>query len=181
MSDINKGVLIYNEWFESMRRLRPTDFKKLVLGIYEFQIHDTPPPEFEGVACAIASIIFPYIERRKVQSEKGRVGANIRYSRGLEPFEDDSAISTPNSTPISHNEIKSNKTKLTYNKTNPNQPAYPSAAGGMGSARGYATYKKEKETDKPRSFDTDEFFEAAIARTFRDILSDAPTLPESQS
>ena len=81
MSDITKGVLIYNEWFEAMRALDPDNFKKIVLAVYDFQIHDTPPPEFDGVALAIASIIFPYIERRKQKAKNGRLGAAARYSK----------------------------------------------------------------------------------------------------
>lgn len=168
MSDINKGVLIYNEWFEAMRDLNPDDFKAVVLAIYDSQIHNTPPPEFEGVARAIAAIILPYIERRKQQARRGRAGAAARYSKEGDQLPDDTcatgaANSTADSTANSQNEIKSNKTKSTYNQIKSNGSAHPSAAGERVSSGGYAAYKKAP--DEIRSFDTNDFFEAAVKRS----------------
>ncbi len=161
MSDINKGVLIYNEWFEAMRALDPDDFKAVVLAIYDSQIHNIPPPEFEGVARAIAAIILPYIERRKQQAERGRAGAAARYSK-----EDDQT--SANGTAISQNENKINKSKSIYNQIKATESAYPSAAGGRDSAGGYAAYKKAP--GEYSSFDTQEFFEAAVKRALGDEI-----------
>lgn len=170
MSDISKGVLIYNEWFEAMRALDPDDFKAVMLAIYDSQIHNTPPPEFEGVARAIAAIILPYIERRKQQAQRGRAGAVARYSKeGDPPADDTCSIGTASSAAISQNEIKSNKTKSTYTQIKSNEFAYPTATGGKAatggrdSNGGYAAYKKAP--DEIRSFDTNDFFEAAVKRS----------------
>ena len=142
MSDISKGVLIYNEWFESMEVLPSDEYKALVNAIYHLQIHNLPPPEFTGIAKAIAAIVFPYIERRKKQSEFGRAGANARISR----LGGNAASSDPSSDPSSQNKIKPNKIKSTYNKTNSNGANAPAAKGND-------------------MLSLDELFEAAVRRS----------------
>ena len=165
MSDITKGVLIYNEWFEAMRALDPDNFKKIVLAVYDFQIHDIPPPEFDGVALAIASIIFPYIERRKQKAENGRLGAAARYLKeyGQPSCDDALANGSANGSANSYNKSKLNKTKSIYNQNKATQAAYPTAAGGMGRSGGFAAAKRA--TGELQSFDTDEFFAAAVKRS----------------
>ena len=143
MSDISKGVLIYNEWFESMEILPSDEYKALVNAIYHLQIHNAPPPEFTGVAKAIAAIIFPYIERRKKQSQNGLASAAARRNKR----ESSNADATPTTSELvgndlgNHNKIKPNKIKSIYNKAD-------------------APAAKESS-----SFDLDDFFEAAVRRS----------------
>ena len=81
MSETDKGVLIYNEWFDAMENLSPKDFKAMIYAMYNYQIHDIPPPEFKGKSAIMSSVIFPYIKRRKQQSERGKLGAEAKASR----------------------------------------------------------------------------------------------------
>ena len=81
MSNIDKGVLLLYEWCDAMTVLSGEEYKALMEAIIHSQRDNTPPPKFTGVANAIASIILPYIERRKQQAERGRAGAAVRYER----------------------------------------------------------------------------------------------------
>ena len=81
MSETNKGVLIYNEWFEAMESLTPKEYKCLLSAAYRYQIHGDPPPQFKGKAQIIAAVIFPYIERRKKQAVRGKLGIEARLSK----------------------------------------------------------------------------------------------------
>lgn len=81
MSEIDKGVLIYNEWFDAMKNLNPKDFKALILAMYDYQIHDVPPPEFKGKSSIVSSMIFSYVKRRKQQAARGKLGAESRANR----------------------------------------------------------------------------------------------------
>ena len=158
MSDINKGVLFLNEWFDALKDLNLKDHKMLVHAIYDAQILNIPPPEFKGKAKIAASIIFPYIERRKKQSEFGRAGANVRYSQA--PNDANQAVGKtspvgnnpngypnrypngyPNGYPNEQNKTKLNQINLNYNKK-------------------HAPAAKEQS-----SVDFDKFFEAAVRRS----------------
>ena len=134
-------MLIYNEWFDAMTALSSDEYKALMEAIYKAQIHNAPPPAFTGTANAIASIIFPYIERRKKQSERGRAGADARLSKLSGACNGDTASS--------QNKIKTNKIKSIYNKSNPSKADAPAA--------------KEES-----SFDLEDFFEAAVRRSLGD-------------
>lgn len=81
MSETDKGVLIYNEWFEAMENLSAKDYKSLLSAVYRYQILNVPPPEFKGKAQILASVIFPYIERRKKQAERGKRGVEVRLGK----------------------------------------------------------------------------------------------------
>lgn len=80
MSNTDKGVLIYNEWFDAMDIVSPKDYKMLMTAIYNYQIFGTPPPEFKGSAKVIASMIFPCLDRRLKQSAGGKRGMSARLS-----------------------------------------------------------------------------------------------------
>ena len=82
MSNTEKGILLYNEWIEAMRDITPKEFKRLILAIYECQILDVPQPEFNGIAKSVASVIFPYVKKRKKQAERGKLGYEARLLRG---------------------------------------------------------------------------------------------------
>ena len=81
MSEIDKGVLIYNEWFDAMENLSPKDFKAFIYAMYNYQIHNVTPPEFKGKSAIMSSVIFPYIKRRKQQAQRGKLGAEAKASR----------------------------------------------------------------------------------------------------
>ena len=81
MSEINKGVLIYNEWFDAMKNLNAKDFKSLILAMYDYQIYDVPPPEFKGKSSIVSSMIFSCLKRRKQQAARGKLGAESRANR----------------------------------------------------------------------------------------------------
>ena len=79
MSQTDKGVLIFSEWFEAMSRLEPRTYKALMCAIYRCQIHGEQPPEFKGKAALVADIIFPFIRRRTASSRAGIKGMQSRY------------------------------------------------------------------------------------------------------
>ena len=81
MSETDKGVLIYTEWFDAMENLSPKDFKAFIYAMYNYQIHDVPPPEFKGKSAMISSVVFPYIKRRKQQSARGKLGVEAKATR----------------------------------------------------------------------------------------------------
>ena len=110
MSKTDTGVLIFTEWFESLRELNPKQFKAVLMAMYEYQIKGIDPPEFTGGARMVSNLIFPYITRRKQQAAFGRLGSEARYGRlpdedGAEGSDrSDTAISHPNS-PLGHEPI----------------------------------------------------------------------------
>ena len=54
MSNTDKGVLIFNEWFDAMENLSANDFKTLMCAVYHYQIHGKKPPVFKGKAAFVA-------------------------------------------------------------------------------------------------------------------------------
>ena len=78
MSNTDKGVLIFNEWFDAMENLSANDFKTLMCAVYHYQIHGKKPPVFKGKAAFVAKILFPYIDRRLAQSRAGKISAEMR-------------------------------------------------------------------------------------------------------
>ena len=81
MSQTDKGVLIFDEWFEAMDHLGASDFKKLMIAIYRYQIFGEKPPEFKGKSALAASVIFPYITRRRALAKSGKLAAEKRYGQ----------------------------------------------------------------------------------------------------
>ena len=81
MSTIDKGILIFNEWFEAMNELPGTDFKKLLLAIRDYQLYGTEPPQFKGKSKLVAALIFPCIARRVALSRAGKLGAAVTNQR----------------------------------------------------------------------------------------------------
>ena len=81
MSNTEKGVLIFKEWFEALETLSAKSYKELLSAIYHYQILGEPPPEFKGKSKIIASVIFPYIERRIQQSAHGKRGFEIKNQK----------------------------------------------------------------------------------------------------
>ena len=144
MSDISKGVLIYNEWFESMQSLSAKDYKALMIAIYNAQINNIPPPEFTGRSKIVATIIFPCIERRKSQSERGYLGAVARYAKDKE--KQLLSSTSANGTANSQNKEKKSKIEYSYTKAKPSKADAPAAKDST-------------------SFDLDDFFEAAVRRS----------------
>ncbi len=78
MSNTEKGVLIFSEWFEAMKKLNPNEFKKLMLAIYDFQMKGIEPPEFYGKTALVADMIFPYIRRRVAAAEAAKKASENR-------------------------------------------------------------------------------------------------------
>ncbi len=150
MSDITKGVLIYNEWFEAMRSLNQKDYKTLINAIYNAQIHDLPPPEFTGRAGIVASMIFPCIERRKKQSGFGRAGAEARLARLRETGDSEPTYpsdypsnypsSHPSDYPSSHplNQSRVKKNKIEYSRVESSKDDGSVAEGRRADAVGRA-------------------------------------------
>ena len=64
MTKITEGVLIFNNWFEAAKLLSGSEFKKLMLAIYEYQIFGKQPPTFTPKGEAVARSILPLIEKR---------------------------------------------------------------------------------------------------------------------
>ena len=90
MSQTDKGVLIFAEWFEAMSKLCPTDYKALMNAVYRYQILGEKPPEFKGKSSLVAAIIFPYVERRLESAKWGKRGSSVRYrAYGINPIIDE--------------------------------------------------------------------------------------------
>lgn len=89
MSQTDKGVLIFSEWFEAMAKLNPREYKSLMNAIYRYQIHGEEPPVFQGKTDMVAAIIFPYIRRRKTNASAGKKGMAVRHGAyGINPIID---------------------------------------------------------------------------------------------
>ena len=80
MSRIDKGVLIFNEWFEAMENISDRDCGRLVKAIYKYQVLGEKPPMFKGKAEILADVVFPCIDRRKTLSEAGKRGSQIKWN-----------------------------------------------------------------------------------------------------
>ena len=152
MSDINKGVLIFNEWFEAMKVLSMEERAQLIYAMYDFQINNIPPPKFSSVADSLATIFFKCIENRKVQSRRGLMSAAARLAKQEEASADrsddvDSTVGKAvDSTVGNQSKVKKNKIEYSYNKAERRGADAPAA--------------KEQG-----SFDLDDFFEAAVRRS----------------
>ena len=90
MSQTDKGVLIFGEWFEAMNMLAPKDYKALMNAIYRYQLLGEEPPEFKGKTGMMSALIFPYINRRLATAKAGKKGSTARYSPyGINPIIDE--------------------------------------------------------------------------------------------
>ena len=108
-----------------MKSLNQKDYKILMNAIYNVQINDAPPPEFNGKTKMLANVIFPCIERRKAQSKRGRLGADARYARPATLLPDDTdkarsindeiANGGANSGANDQSRVKIEKNKIEYN------------------------------------------------------------------
>ena len=78
MSQTDKGVLIFEEWFKAMDKLGANEYKKLMHAIYRYQLCGEEPPEFKGKSAIVADMIFPYITRRLAQARGGKRSAEKR-------------------------------------------------------------------------------------------------------
>ena len=76
MSTTDKGVLIFNEWFEASRELSSIEFKKLFMAMYNYQAYGTEPPQFKSKTKPVASIVFPCLKRRMDGARFARFGAD---------------------------------------------------------------------------------------------------------
>lgn len=93
MSQTDKGVLIFFEWFEAMEHLDAKTYKSMMNAIYRYQLKGEKPPEFKGKASIVAAIIFPYIDRRITMSKAGKKGMRSRYDLyGVNPIIDEILI-----------------------------------------------------------------------------------------
>lgn len=70
-----KGFLLFYDWMPAFESLTPKDFKTLIVALCNYQRDGTPPPEFSNKVKAIASFVFPQIDRRKYLSALGKKGA----------------------------------------------------------------------------------------------------------
>ena len=179
MSQTDKGVLIFTEWFEAMEDLKVTEFKTLFYAIYRLQMFGVEPPKFKGKAGMLASIIFPMIRRRTELAKHGARGAETRLSAGKNEVKNDTpenteASSRPSSHPSSHpsSQTASPLEAKEKNRKEKNRIDYsPSSDSSKGEnvraahvsrsarARGGKAAKSEEDIG------WDEFFEAAIKRS----------------
>ena len=90
MSQTDKGVLVFEEWFRAMDMLSANDYKKLMHAVYRYQLCGEEPPQFKGKASIVSEMIFPYISRRLVQARCGKKGSAVRYGAyGINPIIDE--------------------------------------------------------------------------------------------
>ncbi len=79
MSQTDKGILIFYEWLDAMDKLPPRQYKALLTAICRFQQKGEEPPVFEGYTAALASLIFPFLRRRRDKARAGKMGMHSRY------------------------------------------------------------------------------------------------------
>lgn len=77
----DKGFLFFYDWMPAFESLNPKDFKDMIIAMCNYQKDGTPPPEFSNKAKAIATFVFPHIDRRRHMSEIGKKGAEALHSR----------------------------------------------------------------------------------------------------
>lgn len=81
----DKGFLIFYDWMPAFESLNPRDFKDMIIAMCNYQKDGTPPPEFSNKAKAIATFVFPHIDRRRHMSEIGKKGAEALHGRASAP------------------------------------------------------------------------------------------------
>lgn len=90
MSNTDKGVLVFDEWFDAMSKLNPKEYKLLMEAIHRYQLHGEEPPEFKGKTALVAYIIFPYIRRRLSSAKGGKKAIASRHpAYGINPYIDE--------------------------------------------------------------------------------------------
>lgn len=174
MSQTEKGVLIFDEWFNAMEDIKVTDFKRLVYAIYRLQRFEEEPPEFEGKAKVAASIIFPMIKRRRALAEYGSMGAAKRLSHlksGDEgEYQEKEALmealreaSSRGVSPLDAIEEKKEEKK---------RRAYSPRGGATGerSASRKAQASGGRAAKSKKDEEWDDFFDAAVARSLGEYL-----------
>ncbi|MBP3376768.1 MAG: hypothetical protein J6L83_08380 [Clostridia bacterium] len=150
MSNTEKGILIFNEWFDAISDLKGTDFKALILAMYRFQTFGEEPPEFKGKARGYAAIIFPQLRRRMELIKAGAEGAKKRLSATGEAS---SGASGEASSPLDAIEKKIKEEK---------RKEYLSS--------------RAREMEEKRKWN--EFFDAAVARSLNIAApTDEPSVP----
>ena len=82
MSDIDKGFLIYREWLNAMKLLPASDFKRVMMAMWDYQFEGKEPPEFKGKCEVVATMVFPHIKRRLQMSAAGKRSAMLRGMGG---------------------------------------------------------------------------------------------------
>ena len=79
MSQTDKGVLIFYEWFEAMDTLSPKCYKALMTAIFRYQLNGEKIPEFKGNSAILAAVIFPCLRRRLDSARGGKRTMQTRY------------------------------------------------------------------------------------------------------
>lgn len=134
-------MYFYYDWIEPLKKVPSEDFKKLVIAMAEYHQSGKEPPSLEGYAGMAADFIFPQIKRSKQYAENGSKGGATTQSKALA-----STVGSTNGSSLKHKLKRNTKTKT-------NTSAAPSLEGAASRAR-------------EGSFDADEFFNAAVARTY---------------
>ncbi|MBQ8260505.1 MAG: hypothetical protein IJY97_13195 [Clostridia bacterium] len=110
MSRIDKGVLIFNEWFEAMENISDRDCGRLVKAIYKYQVLGEKPPIFKGKAEILADVVFPCIDRRKKLSEAGKRGNQLQAAARAKAKQEAAGVAAGTPTPIEKNSKEKNST-----------------------------------------------------------------------
>ncbi len=110
MSRIDKGVLIFNEWFEAMENISDRDCGRLVKAIYKYQVLGEKPPMFKGKAEILADVVFPCIDRRKKLSEAGKRGNQLQAAARAKAKQEAAGVAAGTPTPIEKNSKEKNST-----------------------------------------------------------------------
>lgn len=79
MSQTDKGVLIFYEWFEAMESLSPKCYKEMMTAICRYQQKGEEMPEFKGKSAIVAAVIFPCLRRRIDSARGGKRTMQTRY------------------------------------------------------------------------------------------------------
>ena len=186
--NLESGFLFLYDWLPVLEGLSGKEFKALFLALVARQRDGTPLPPFRNATTALyARMIEPCIARR-LHAAHARKLAHQGDADGTESSTGTSTGVSTFSAPCQREEEKRKEKKSIADgseATAPEGGVYATAKGGGGATARADTQKKEFygykkggrssygskkrttwDTSMPSSFDIDEFFEAALARTY---------------
>ena len=144
MSD--KGFLFFHDWADPLRELSGDEFKEMFFAMYDFQVNDIPPPEFDGTLKIIGAFVFPQLDRRKASSYGGKKGMQKRWENSIP----NKGLNNPPNKGLNNEPITQDKDK-DKDKTKQDIDNTPSGGvGGEGFERFWSIYPKKTGRDAAR-------------------------------
>ncbi len=186
MEQKNKDFLLFYDWYLIIKEMSPKNAKMLLVAMVELQANDIEPPEFPNKIKDVASLMFRQIRRRKKSQISGKKGGEARAKAYYARKNNDETASSPLDIDLDDflQGYRQDKTK-TRQKQDSFSPPY--GRNGRAGAREGAYAQRERKRHcgeggsvgkegnggsaergascRSGTFDTDEFFEAAVKRS----------------